>query len=88
MATPELFTLTLDAAPAAEGAADVAVTIQPRSGTPATRRPVDVVCVLDVSGSMGCTVSVQNDQGAGEDDGLTRANPPTTPRAPAAGGGV
>lgn len=53
----------------ADGATDVLVTLRPPNGS--ERAPADIVCVIDVSGSMGGQATVQNDQGVNEAMGLS-----------------
>ena len=36
-----------------------------------TRAPIDVCCVIDVSGSMGATATIKNEGGQSESNGLT-----------------
>merc|ERR1719502_791828 len=36
-----------------------------------TRAPIDVCCVIDVSGSMGATATIKNESGQSESNGLT-----------------
>lgn len=47
------------------------ISIIPPAGKPDERLPVDVVCVVDISGSMGTTATVKNENGNTETDGLT-----------------
>jgi len=50
------------------------VTVLVKVVTPAgeSRAPVDICCVIDISGSMGCAATIQNAQGQTESHGLTQ----------------
>lgn len=54
-----------------EGSTEVDVLVKVQPPTNGTRTSTHVVCVVDVSGSMGSTASVQNENGDVEDDGLS-----------------
>jgi len=54
-----------------EGSSEVDVLVKVNPPTNGTRTPTHIVCVVDVSGSMGSVAKVQNENGDVEDDGLT-----------------
>lgn len=47
----------------------VCASISPPQGS--TRTPADIVCVIDISGSMGVNATIQNDAGGREDNNLS-----------------
>ena len=49
---------------------NVLVSVLPPNGK--ERQPVDICCVIDISGSMGEEASIQDEQGKKEQHGLTR----------------
>eukprot|EP00928_Gymnodinium_smaydae_P054139 TRINITY_DN37963_c0_g1_i1.p1 TRINITY_DN37963_c0_g1~~TRINITY_DN37963_c0_g1_i1.p1 ORF type:complete len:544 (-),score=140.79 TRINITY_DN37963_c0_g1_i1:181-1812(-) len=53
----------------AEGVVDVLVSVKPPEGL--ARQPSDIVCVMDVSGSMGMEATIQSASGQTESHGLT-----------------
>jgi len=54
-----------------EGSTEVDVLVKTNPPTNGTRTPTHIVCVVDVSGSMGSVAKVQNENGDVEDDGLS-----------------
>jgi len=54
-----------------EGSSEVDVLVKVNPPTNGTRTPTHIVCVVDVSGSMGSVAKVQNENGDVEDDGLS-----------------
>lgn len=50
---------------------DVVISVTPPTSPASAPEPLDVVCVVDVSGSMGETASVQNEKGTRENHGLS-----------------
>lgn len=68
--TSNTFSLSVAARPTSiKDEYDVLVSIKPPVGT--TRSPLDICCVVDVSGSMGEEATLQNDQGKKEAHGLS-----------------
>eukprot|EP00012_Vannella_robusta_P012505 CAMPEP_0206205688 /NCGR_PEP_ID=MMETSP0166-20121206/14400_1 /ASSEMBLY_ACC=CAM_ASM_000260 /TAXON_ID=95228 /ORGANISM="Vannella robusta, Strain DIVA3 518/3/11/1/6" /LENGTH=667 /DNA_ID=CAMNT_0053625817 /DNA_START=1 /DNA_END=2001 /DNA_ORIENTATION=+ len=65
----EAVSVSLSSAVDFDGCTKVLATVHPEKGT--KRTPVDVACVIDVSGSMSTIATFQNEQGTVESHGLT-----------------